>query len=160
MDRAAELIRTLDLHPHPEGGLFREVHRSAARVRRDDGRGGRDAATTIYYLLRAGMHSRWHRVRSDEAWHFYEGDRLEIFSAPPSCDAIHRTVLGRIGETDGPLHVINAGWWQAARPLGEYTLTGCTVAPGFEYTDFTLLRNDADALQRLTRVSATLATLA
>jgi predicted cupin superfamily sugar epimerase len=157
--RAADLIRALRLEPHPEGGYFREVYRAAEHVRLDDGRGSRSAATTIYFLLAVGMHSRWHRVQSDEIWHFYEGDPLELFTAPPSCDLVHRVVLGPPLESDGPVQIVPAGWWQAARPLGDYVLAGCTVAPGFEYEDFSFLRDDAEALTRLSRVSASLSGL-
>jgi len=157
--RAAELIRRLGLEPHPEGGFFREIFRSAARVRPIDGRPERSAATTIYFLLAAGTHSRWHRVRSDEVWHFYEGDPLELFFAPPDADRVTRVVLGPARSADGSaaaapsahVHVVPAGWWQAARPAGRYALTGCTVAPGFEYEDFTFLKDDPVALETLTR---------
>ena len=76
--RAADLVSVLDLRPHPEGGFYREVHRSTSRVTTGDARGERAAITTIYFLLTAGAQSRWHRVDSDEVWHFYEGDPLEL----------------------------------------------------------------------------------
>ena len=77
-DRAAELIRELRLEPHPEGGYFREVFRSPQKVKPLDERPERSALTTIHFLLLKGQHSRWHRVASDEAWHFYEGDPLVV----------------------------------------------------------------------------------
>ena len=147
--RAAQLIEALDLAPHPEGGFFREIYRSVSRVRPADGRNDRDAATTIYFLLVGGTHSRWHRVRSDEVWHLYEGGPLELFTAPPAADEVRRVVLGEAVQSDGPVHVVPAGWWQAARPLGEYVLVGCTVAPGFVFEDFSFLRDNADALERI-----------
>jgi uncharacterized protein len=116
--RAAELIRALGLRPHPEGGYFRELYRSDTRVQPSDGRSDRAAATTIHFLLVAGTHSRWHRVQSDEIWHFYEGDGVELFMAPPACDAMRRVVLGPAVATDGPVQVVPAGWWQAARRVG------------------------------------------
>lgn len=150
--RAAQLIEALDLAPHPEGGFFREIYRSASRVRPADGRNDCDAATTIYFLLVEGTHSRWHRVRSDEVWHLYEGGPLELLTAPPAADQVQRLVLGAAVQSDGPVHVVPAGWWQAARPLGVYVLVGCTVAPGFVFEDFSFLRDNADALERITRV--------
>lgn len=81
--RAAQLIERLALVPHPEGGHYREIQRSALRVRPLDGRGERAATTGIYFLLAAGEHSRWHRVASDETWHHYEGDALELLVAAP-----------------------------------------------------------------------------
>lgn len=137
--RAAHLIERLDLKAHPEGGFFREVFRSAASVAPADERGSRSALTTIYYLLDQAAHSRWHRVSSDEVWHFYEGDPLELFCIAPDLSMLERTVLGPISEVSRPVHVIPASAWQAARSLGSYTLAGCSVAPGFDFADFELL---------------------
>ena len=145
------MIESLQLAPHPEGGFFREMFRSSARVRPAGGRADRDAATTIYFLLVEGTHSRWHRVASDEVWHLYEGGPIELLTAPPSADSVRRAVLGAALESDGPVHAVPAGWWQAARPLGPYALAGCTVAPGFVYEDFGFLRDDAEARLRLVR---------
>ena len=158
--RAQELIEALSLAPHPEGGFYREVHRSSARVRPGDGRTDRDAATTIYFLLLQGTHSRWHRVLSDEIWHLYEGGPLELLTAPPLIDQVQRVLLGSALQSDGPVHVVPAGWWQTARPRGAYVLVGCTVAPGFVFDDFSFLRDDADALARLSRIDEGLARLA
>jgi len=158
--RASQLIEVLRLEPHPEGGYFREIHRSASRVRPADGRADRDAATTIYFLLVEGTHSRWHRVLSDEVWHLYEGGPLELFTAPQAADRVQRVVLGAAVESDGPVHVVPAGWWQAARPLAAYVLVGCTVAPGFVYEDFSFLRDDAGALAAITHVDRSFGKLA
>ncbi|MGH9309551.1 MAG: cupin domain-containing protein [Vicinamibacterales bacterium] len=137
--RAAALIEKLALSPHPEGGHFREVDRSPARVQPLDGRAGRSALTTIYFLLAAGEVSRWHRVASDEVWHYYEGDPLELLSADASFDAVVRRMLGPVSDGVEPVHVVRAGDWQAARSTGSYTLVGCSVGPGFEFSDFELL---------------------
>jgi predicted cupin superfamily sugar epimerase len=155
--RATELIDVLDLAPHPEGGFYREIHRSAARVRPTDGRPDRDAATTIYFLLVEGTHSRWHRVLSDEIWHLYEGGPLELLITSPAIDRVQRIELGPAVTSHGPVHVVPAGWWQAARSLGPYVLVGCTVAPGFVFEDFSFLRDDADALERMSRIDAEMA---
>lgn len=124
--RAQELIETLALAPHPEGGWYRQVFKSDQRVVRQHDRADRSALTTIYFLLVEGTWSAWHHVKSDEVWHFYEGDPLELLT--------HGTVT-RLDENNR-VHVIRAGKWQAARPLGAYTLVGCTVGPGFEFDDF------------------------
>ncbi len=137
--RAAELIRSLSLQPHPEGGHFVEAFRSQLDVSRPDSRGPRAALTVIYFLLVEGSFSRWHRVLSDEAWHWYEGGPLELLTAAPAGGAVSRTTLAAVSENSAPLHVVPAGWWQAARPLGAYALVGCSVGPGFDYADFTLL---------------------
>lgn len=146
--RATQLIEALGLTPHPEGGFYREIFRSTSRVRPADTRGGRDAATTIYFLLVEDTHSRWHRVLSDEVWHLYEGGPLELLTAAPDADQVRRVVLGPAVESDGPVHVVPAGWWQAARPLGAYVLVGCTVAPGFVFKDFSFLRDEPAARRR------------
>jgi predicted cupin superfamily sugar epimerase len=144
--RAATLIRLLDLAPHPEGGYYREVFRSPRRVRAGDSAIERTALTTIHFLLVAGQHSRWHRITSDEVWHYHEGDRLELIWLNPERTADQRRVLGPAGEECEPVHVVPGGCWQAARPLGEYTLVGCSVAPGFEFSDFGLLADAPDDL--------------
>jgi predicted cupin superfamily sugar epimerase len=145
--RAGELVNRLDLQPHPEGGFFREIFRSIGQVTPDDDRGPRASLTTIYFLLAAGQHSRWHRVRSDEVWHFYEGDALELLLMDPGMSRIRAVTLGPT-EPAERVAVAPAGWWQAARPLGAYALTGCTVAPGFEFADFDFLA-DLGPLRRL-----------
>ena len=158
--RARTLIERLRLEPHPEGGYFREIHRSAGTVRPEDDWPARAAVTSIYFLLAAGQHSRWHCVRSDEVWHFYEGDPLEVLAGRPSLDWVERLVVSAPAGPGEPVHVVPAGWWQAARPLGAYSLVGCTVAPGFEFADFRFLRDDAGALRALERLDPGLAGLA
>ena len=149
--RAAELIATLDLRPHPEGGHYAEVFRSPSRVSPSDARGERSALTTIYFLMTAGAQSRWHRVDSDEVWHFYEGDPLELLELDARATTLARHRLGSVdGIAQRPVQTIPAGAWQAARTLGDYTLVGCTVGPGFDFADFRLLADEpavADAVR-------------
>lgn len=149
-EKAAALIQRLKLEPHPEGGHYREIWRSANMVQPDDGRDERRAVTTIYFLLAAGEHSRWHRVRSDEVWHFYDGDPLELLTAPRDLLSVETVVLGP-GPSDRHVHTVPANSWQAARSTGSFSLVGCTVAPGFEFEDFCFLADDAQALDRLSR---------
>ncbi len=127
--RAQQLIEQLGLEPHPEGGWYRQIYKSDSRVTRAADGADRSALTTIYFLLVEGTFSAWHRVSSDEVWHFYEGDALELLTRDSSTrlDADHR------------VHVIRANEWQSARPLGAYTLVGCTVGPGFEFEDFEMM---------------------
>lgn len=139
--RAADLIATLQLVPHPEGGYYREIHRARQRVQPLDDRSERSAMTTIYFLLTSGDVSRWHRVASDEAWHFHEGDPLELFTLDEQGNGSERYVVGPMGTTARPIHVVTAGTWQAARTTGSYTLVGCTVGPGFDFADFEMLRD-------------------
>ena len=134
---AAELVRTLALKPHPEGGWYREVYRSRMRVTAPSG--DRSALTTIYYLLERHQKSRWHVVGADELWHFYYGAPLELFAYDPDSRVASRQVLDHPTAGREPVAIIPTGVWQAARCLGDYTLVGCSVAPGFEFADFRLI---------------------
>jgi len=154
--RASELIRTLELAPHPEGGFYRETWRSPMRVAADR-QPSRSAVTTIYFLLAAGSFSAWHRVRSDEIWHWYEGDALELLLAAPDFSTLQRIELRDVGRATKPVAAVPAEWWQAARPLGSYALCGCTVAPGFEFEDFSFLRDDPVARASLANAAPDLA---
>ena len=137
MDRARHLIEQLHLLPHPEGGHYRETFRSDVEVSLD--RGHRSSSTAIYFLLGQGEVSRWHRVLADEAWHWYEGAELELLTWMGPGHDLARHRLGPVDEDCRPQHVVPAGCWQAARSLGGYTLVGCTVAPGFDFADFSLI---------------------
>lgn len=150
MKRPNELIASLGLIPHPEGGHFGEIFRSTCLVRPDDERAPRPALTSIYFLLARGDTSAWHRVASDEVWHFYEGDPIELTMLSPDFEEVRRLVLGPVGEESQPVRVVPANYWQSARSTGDYTLVGCTVGPGFDFADFALLRDlpaDAEVLR-------------
>lgn len=138
--RATELIQTLGLLPHPEGGWFREVFRSAATVQPADERGPRHALTAIYFLLDEGQQSRWHRVRSDEAWAHLEGVPLDLWQWDAATGQAGCTTLGPVLGEQRPQSVIAAGLWQAAQPqAGGHTLVACMVGPGFDFADFSLM---------------------
>jgi predicted cupin superfamily sugar epimerase len=155
------LIDALGMIPPPEGGFYRELYRSSSQVQPADDRPARAALTTIYFLLADGMHSRWHRVASDEVWHLYEGGPLDLFQATPDGDAVQRIVLGPASASGGPVHVVPAGHWQAARASQcDYALVGCTVGPGFDFADFSFLRDVPNALARLRQIDSALAALA
>ena len=149
--RASQLIEQLGLAPHPEGGYYRQIYRSSTTVQPADGRPVRPSLTTIYFLLAGGDVSRWHRVASDEVWHYYEGDPLELFDAHGGFVEITRHVLGRVEDRREPVRVIPAGHWQAARSTGAYTLVGCTVGPGFDFADFDMLDQRPDEAEALRR---------
>jgi uncharacterized protein len=131
---ARELIAGLGLRVHPEGGYYREIYRSRDRVQRDGAEHG--ALTSIYFLLAAGQHSRWHVVGLDEVWHFLAGDPLELITYEPGQPAAERVLLGPLAGPGEPFAAVPRDIWQAARPTGDYSLVGCTVAPGFEFTHF------------------------
>jgi uncharacterized protein len=143
--RVAELIRDLQLVAHPEGGFYAQTFRSASLVAPADGRGPRPALTTIYFLLPQGAFSRWHRVVSDEVWHFYEGAPLELLLLSADLASLTSVRLGPLAGRQAPVHTVVAGDWQAARTTGSYTLVGCTVGPGFDFQDFAMLGDLADA---------------
>src|SRR5262245_27044928 len=128
---AAEVIRLLELEPHPEGGHYRQTFRDPHTV------GGRASSTAIYYLLARGERSHWHHVDAVEVWHWYAGATLLLRIA---ADGAPRTVrLGPdLARGERPQAVVPTGHWQAADTDGDWTLVGCTVAPGFEFAGFTL----------------------
>jgi predicted cupin superfamily sugar epimerase len=128
------IIAELGLRPHPEGGHYAETWRAPARP------GERPPGTAIYYLLRAGERSHWHRVDAAEVWHYYAGHPLALSIAPAAGDvAAERHLLGPdLAQGQRPQIVVPAGEWQAAEPLGAWTLVGCTVSPGFEFDGFEL----------------------
>jgi predicted cupin superfamily sugar epimerase len=130
----AAVIARLGLRPHQEGGSFRELYRSADLVVRD-GR-ARSALTTIYFLLAAGEHGRWHVVGLDEVWYFLAGEPLELLTYDPASGAAEALVLGPLANGGTPVAIVPRDRWQAARSLGSYSLVGCTVAPGFDFADF------------------------
>jgi predicted cupin superfamily sugar epimerase len=137
---ALDLVTTLSLAPHPEGGFFRETFRAPLRLEGLPHGAPRSASTSIYFLLPAQTFSAWHRVAgSDEVWNHYAGDPLELHVLDPE-GRHEQLVLGRdVGSGERPQHVVPAGNWQAGRPLGErYALCGCTVSPGFDFADFSM----------------------
>lgn len=130
---AAEIINLLSMQPHPEGGHFVETFRDGNKA----GTSPRSACTAIYYLLQAGESSAWHRViDASEIWHWYAGTPLALRTSPDG----ERTSEFRLGPNlpagERPQVVVEAGHWQSAEPLGAWTLVGCTVAPGFEFSSF------------------------
>ena len=130
---ASDVIRLLDLKPHPEGGHFRETFRDTRQVD-----GGRAASTAIYFLLARGERSHWHRVDAVEIWHWHAGAPLAL-EISQSEGRIERVTLGSdLAAGERPQAVVPAHAWQAAQSLGDWTLVGCTVAPGFEFKHFEL----------------------
>jgi predicted cupin superfamily sugar epimerase len=132
---ADEIIVALGLQPHPEGGHFVETFRDP------DGAGGRGHSTAIYFLLRAGQRSHWHRVDAVEIWHFHAGAPLRLAIADG--EAVRTIVLGTdLLAGQRPQGVVQRGQWQSAESLGAWTLVGCTVAPAFQFEGFELAPPD------------------
>lgn len=137
---AEQLIERYRLQPHPEGGWYREIHRSARSVGVPAGYPGeRTALTAIYFLLAGGDFSAFHRVRSEEVWIHLAGEPLQIVVLE---EEPHVRTLGRAGNVGEPLVVVPPGALQAARTLGEFTLVTCLVAPGFDFADFVIPSRD------------------
>lgn len=137
MPTAADIIARLELKPHPEGGYYRETFRDAQTDAQ-----GRARSTAIYYLLARGERSHWHRIDAVEVWHYYAGAALTLRIANEGC-AAHTVALGRdIAAGERPQAIVPAGAWQAAESSGDWTLVGCTVAPGFEFAGFELAATD------------------
>ncbi len=131
--RVADVVRLLDLLPHPEGGYYRQTFRDVA------GHDGRAASTAIYYLLGEGQISAWHRIDAVEVWHWYAGAPLALTVVDGQSDATAYRIGPDLAIGDRPQAVVPKGAWQTAESLGEWSLVGCTVAPGFEFSGFELL---------------------
>ena len=141
------LIEQLLLLPHPEGGYYRETYRSELQVHSDNVGALRPALTDIYFLLPAGQVSRWHRVRHDELWNFYAGAPLVLWQLSPD---LAQLSCRRLDPRSGQFKLlVPAGCWQAAESTGDYSLVGCTVAPGFDFADFRLLRELPEIAARI-----------
>ena len=140
------MMKPIDLIEHPEGGRFREVFRSAGTVSTPAGK-TRAALTHIYFSLNPGEVSRFHRVASDEIWNLYQGAGLCLYSwdgtdTRPECITLSAS-------SNCFCHVVPAGTWQAAEPIADTVLVGCSVAPGFEFSDFTLIDPDSEEAERI-----------
>lgn len=133
---ARAIIAALELAPHPEGGWFRETFRDNAAA------GGRGHSTAIYYLLEAGQRSHWHRVDAAEVWHYYAGAALELGIAAPGGQVVRHRLGPDMLAGERPQAVVPAGHWQSAVSLGDWTLVGCTVAPGFDFSGFEMAAAD------------------
>ncbi|OZI23917.1 hypothetical protein CAL26_10940 [Bordetella genomosp. 9] len=140
-DEAQRLIDRLGLQPHPEGGYYRETYRAAETVHRPTLAVQRSASTAIYYMLSGDAWSAWHRIRSDEVWHFYAGGALLVHVLDGQGALTTHRLGNAVDDPDCVFQaVVPAGCWFAAERVrtDRHTLVGCTVAPGFEFSDFEL----------------------
>lgn len=146
MKPIAYWIERLKLREHPEGGWYAETYRSQA-VHAGSGEDfptGRSYATGIYFLIAPGMFSAFHRIRSDETWHFYAGGPLEIYVLCPEGRLEIKKLGVDLDRGEAPQHVVSARSWfaSAVAPGASYSLVGCTVAPGFDFRDFELAERE------------------
>ena len=138
MTDSRQLIAALDLAPHPEGGWYRETWRGSA------GTDGRSTGTAIYYLLEESQVSHWHRVDAAEIWHWYAGAPLTLSLSPDGTVPDRLTLGPDVAAGERPQALVPPGCWQSARSMGAYTLVGCTVSPGFEFSGFEMAPPDWD----------------
>lgn len=139
-----QLVKQFELQSHPEGGFYRETYRASETIPRaalpDRFKGDRSHSTAIYFLIPKGKFSSLHRIQADEGWHFYLGGPLTVVQISPK-GKVEKIVLGQdVLNGQKVQHVVPAGYWFGAypNPGSEYSLVGCTVAPGFDFADFEL----------------------
>jgi len=145
---AADYIASLNLTPHPEGGYYAETYQATETILHDalPGRfgGDRPYSTAIYFLLENHNRSVLHRIQSDEVWHFYAGGPLNVYVIEPTSGTLSTIRLGNVPERGEVFQaVVPAGCWFGSKPIGDtaaphFSLVGCTVAPGFDFTEFEL----------------------
>ena len=149
MSTVEQLVKKFDLQPHPEGGWYVPTYKSREKIPAAalPGRFGGDRvfSTAIYFLLEQGNFSAFHRIKSDECWHFYSGDPLEVFILQPGGQPDIIVLGNDISKGQLFQYVVPANCWFASRPAAgsQYCFTGCTVAPGFDFADFELAHADA-----------------
>ncbi len=153
---AENSMKYSDLQEHPEGGRYLEVYRSANRVMFDDKK-TRTALTHIYFSLETGQVSRFHRVAHDEVWNLYQGTGLRLYQWDGKSDNIETIELS--SKSMNFCHVIPGGYWQAAAPIDDHILVGCSVAPGFEFDDFELIDTQSETAKHLLTIDASLSHL-
>lgn len=143
-DRINQIIKSLDLEPHPEGGFYKETYRSEGVMNPQDSglemEGNRNFSTSIYFLLVAGNFSAFHRIKQDEIWHFYDGDPIDLHVINPKGEYTKVKIGRNFANGEVPQYVVQAGDWFASEVSqnGNYSLAGCTVSPGFDFRDFEL----------------------
>ena len=147
MNNSDFLIQKYQLQPHPEGGYYREVYRSKQTINSQIANANRNTVTHIYFLLKQGQFSRFHKVLHDEIWNFYQGSPIKIIEFD-GVD-IKEKIIGK--KNNSYSEVVPGGVFQAAESTGEFSLVGCSVAPGFDFKDFSFLTNEPDVLKELKR---------
>ena len=150
-ERGTYLMTPTELVEHPEGGRFQEVFRSNRVVVSTSGV-KRSAVTHIYFSLDSGEVSRFHKVSSDEVWNLYRGEGLFLYLWDGSSPNVQTVLLS--SEANSFCHVVHAGYWQAAKPISDTVLVGCTVAPGFEFDDFQLIEKDSPEAAKILEIDS------
>jgi predicted cupin superfamily sugar epimerase len=147
MEVYEKIIEILNLSKHPEGGYFRQTYKSGFIVKPEKESYTRSCATHIYYYLQRGMYSKFHKVKHDEIWNLYDGEGVKLHLYDDKNNRADEKILSK---RDFDFHtVVRGDLWQAAEPIGDYVLVGCTVAPGWELEDEAYLCDRADVIDRL-----------
>lgn len=133
-DRIQEIVDYYKMKPHPEGGFYAETYRSTQNFETPNGK--RSASTAIMFLITKDSISHFHRLTSDEGWHFYEGDPLRLLQLNPKGELSEIKMGPNSWQDEKFQHIVPAGDWFASTSYGDYSLVGCTVSPGFEFQDF------------------------
>lgn len=146
---AKDYVDHLRLQPHPEGGYYKEIYRSSSIISAgclpSAFNGDRNFATSIYFLLQQGDYSAFHRIRSDEGWHFYDGGALLIHVIDQTGNYTCQKLGRKIYEGEALHYVVPAGSWFASEPADDtsFALVGCTVSPGFDFADFEMAKEES-----------------
>jgi predicted cupin superfamily sugar epimerase len=149
-----KIIETLDLSKHPEGGYFRQIYKSHFIIRPEKESYKRSCATHIYYYLQRGMYSKFHKVKHDEIWNLYDGESVKLHVYDEMNNKVDEQILSK---RDFKFHAIVQGdLWQAAEPVGDFVLVGCTVAPGWELEDEAYLSDHPKILEKLVKLKPNL----
>jgi uncharacterized protein len=144
MNTAKEIIKVLGLQPHPEGGYFKETYRSEGLIENEClpsyFNGARNYSTCIYFLLTSDSFSAFHRIKQDEIWHFYQGSPIVLYLISDKGNYSEVSIGNELSKGQIPQYVVPGGYWFAAKVANQnsYSLVGCTVSPGFDFTDFEL----------------------
>ena len=145
-----EIIKKLNLSKHDEGGYFCQTYKSDLIVRPQIGSYTRSSATHIYYFLSRGMHSKFHKVKHDEIWNLYDGEGVKLYIFDDKNNTVDEQILS---SRDFKFHaVVHGDLWQAAEPIGDYILVGCTVAPGWESEDEAYLSDHPAVIDKLNKL--------
>ena len=145
-----EIIKKLNLSKHDEGGYFRQTYKSDLIVQPQKESYTRSSATHIYYFLSKGMHSRFHKVKHDEIWNLYDGEGVRIYIYDDKNNKVDEQILSNL---DFKFHaVVQGDLWQAAEPIGEFVLVGCTVTPGWELEDEEYLSDNPEVMVKLNKL--------
>ena len=142
-----KIVKKLNLSKHPEGGYYRQTYKSDLIVRPQKGSYTRSCATHIYYFLSRGMNSKFHKVKHDEIWNLYDGEGVKLHIYDDKDNKVDEQILSK---SHFKFHtIVHGNLWQAAEPIGDFVLVGCTVAPGWELEDEAYLSDHPEIIEKL-----------